>query len=205
MSSGSEHRPAVAFVWLSRAKVRGTVTEREVEERWLIQGEEKKKRAWDEVERPTSQLVKWSSCRSRDASLTAFCRIEGATSKRRRGGGVGRVQVGVRVVDWTRPLYTDPEYIFKKVQLWIDYWGFFLLALLLSNQSQKHNKGIYFFFFTGTVYWGVMLPPSMLNAEGAAIFFLQHALQKPAVKAKTSTNLTIDAHTSGFPRPLLQI
>lgn len=25
-------------------------------------------------------------------------------------------------------------------------------------------------FFTGTVYWGVMLPPSMLRAKGAAIF-----------------------------------
>lgn len=95
MSSGSDHRPVAAFVWLSRAKVRGTETEREVEE--MADPEGKKKGAWDEVERPTSQLVKWSSCRSRDASLTAFCRIEGATSKRRKGSG--GVQVGVRVVD----------------------------------------------------------------------------------------------------------
>ena len=56
---------------------------------------------------------------------------------------------------------------------------------------------------TGTVYWGVMLPPSMLRAKGAA-GFLQHASQKPAVKAQTPI-FTIDAHTSGFPRPLLQI
>lgn len=55
------------------------------------------KRAWDGVERPTSQQVKWSSCRSRDAhSLTAFCRIEGATSNRKRRGAGRR---GVRVVD----------------------------------------------------------------------------------------------------------
>lgn len=48
------------------------------------------------VERPTRQLVKWSSCRSWDASLKAFCRIEGATSNRKRKGAGRR---GVRVVD----------------------------------------------------------------------------------------------------------
>lgn len=37
------------------------------------------------VERLSSQLVKWSSRRSWDASLKAFCRIEGATSNRKRG------------------------------------------------------------------------------------------------------------------------
>lgn len=84
---GSDHRPHVsstAFVWLSRAKVRDR-------ERCVI-----RRRAWDGVERPTSQQVKWSSCRSRDASLTAYCRIEGATSNRKRRGA-GRI--GVRVVD----------------------------------------------------------------------------------------------------------
>lgn len=54
------------------------------------------KTAWYGVERPTSQQVKWSSCRSRDASLKAFCRIEGATSNRKRRGAGKR---GVRVVD----------------------------------------------------------------------------------------------------------
>lgn len=72
-----------AFVWLSRAKVR----ERKVDS---------EKTAWYGVERPTSQQVKWSSCRSRDASLKAFCRIEGATSNRKRRGAGKR---GVRVVD----------------------------------------------------------------------------------------------------------
>lgn len=41
-----------------------------------------------EFERLTSQLVKWSSCRSWDASLKAFCRIEGATSDKKRGAEV---------------------------------------------------------------------------------------------------------------------
>lgn len=58
--------------------------------------ESEKKRAWDGVERPTSQLVKWSSCRSQDASLTAFCRIEGAASNRKRRGAGRR---SVRVVN----------------------------------------------------------------------------------------------------------
>lgn len=43
------------------------------------------------VERLTSQQVKWSSCRSWDASLKAFCRIEGATSNKKRGEQVGEV------------------------------------------------------------------------------------------------------------------
>lgn len=82
----SDHRPLAAFVWLSRAKVK----ERERE-----MGDSEKKRAWDGVVRPTSQLVKWSNCRSQDAGLTAFCRIEGATSNRKRRGAGER---GVRVV-----------------------------------------------------------------------------------------------------------
>lgn len=73
---------AKALVWLSRA---------EVEERGLI-----RKRAWDGFERPTRQQVKWSSCRSQDARLIAFCRIEGATSNRKRRGAGRR---GVRAVD----------------------------------------------------------------------------------------------------------
>ncbi|MEQ2269277.1 hypothetical protein XENORESO_002586 [Xenotaenia resolanae] len=58
--------------------------------------------------------------------------------------------------------------------------------------------------YTGTVYWGVM---STLHAEskGSFFHFLQHTLKKPAVKAQTNTDLTINVCNSTFPCPLLQI
>lgn len=41
----------------------------------------------------------------------------------------------------------------------------------------------------------------MLIAKGAVFFvhFLQHTLKKPAVKAQTNTDLTIDVYNSTFP------
>lgn len=50
----------------------------------------------------------------------------------------------------------------------------------------------------GTVYRGVMLPPSMLRANGSCRY-LQRALQKPAVKAQASADWTINAHYLWFP------
>lgn len=52
------------------------------------------------------------------------------------------------------------------------------------------------------VCWDCLLgsDASTLHAESkGSCYFLQHALQKPAVKAQTNTDLSVDAHTSGFP------
>ena len=42
------------------------------------------------------------------------------------------------------------------------------LVLLATNRNTFCSE---ICLFTGTVYWGVMLPPSMLRAKGAAIFY----------------------------------
>lgn len=65
------------------------------------------------------------------------------------------------------------------------------------------SKDIFWF-----LYWDCLLgsDASTHHAESKeSCYLLQHASKKTAVKAKASTNFIIDAHTRGFPRPLLQI
>lgn len=84
------------------------------------------------------------------------------SNRKRRGAG----RRGVRVVDWKCPLYTDPE-LFSEYK--VENYEF-----CNSVGSLATNTKIFFSeicHFTGTVYWGVMLPPSMLRAKGAAIFY----------------------------------
>lgn len=59
--------------------------------------------------------------------------------------------------------------------------------------------------FTGTVYWGVLLPPSMLIAKAAAIFSAARLAETCSKGTDEHRFGLSDAHTSGFPRPLLQI
>lgn len=116
-------------------------------------GSEKRSMEWG-LRGWLASLWNGASCRSWDASLKAFCRIEGATSNKKRGAG----RWGVRVVNWEGPPYTDPE----QCSVMED-----CLRQLVLWQS----IGGCFWFFTGTVYRGAVPPPSMLRAKGAAIYY----------------------------------
>lgn len=66
-------------------------------------------------------------------------------------------------------------------------------SVLMTNRKHflQCNLSLYWDCLPGSV-------ASTLHAESKP-FSIQHASQKPAVKAKTSTDLTIDAHTSRLP------
>lgn len=135
---------------------------------------------------PTSQRVKWSSCRSPGCrGLTAFCRIEGATSRKKRRGAGRR---GVGVAGLTRsPVYRPRINLAKQSakQIASLFLFIFLVEVIGFFSIQSRAKSI---VPPGTVYRGEMLPPSMLRANGSRRF-LQRALQKPAVRAQASTDL----------------
>lgn len=91
--------------------------------------------------------MRWSSRRSEDARLTAFCRIEGAVSK---GGEEGD---GAECSE--RPTCTDPEKTRRRTDFVVDF------VLKVQPKESEDSVSV---VSAGPVHGGLRLPPSMRRA-----------------------------------------